>query len=52
MTPREDKCLIDSGASKHMTGQNKTLPKLEEKNSLQKVSLKGDYQYPIKGIGE
>ena len=35
-----------------MTGQKKILSKLEEKNSLQKVTLGDDYQYPIKGIGE
>ena len=35
-----------------MTGQKKTLSRLEEKNSPQKVSLGDDYQYPIKGIGE
>ena len=35
-----------------MTGHKKTLSKLEEKNSTQKVSLGYDYQYPIKGIGE
>ena len=35
-----------------MTGQKKTLSKLEEKNSPRKVSLGDDYQYPIKGIGE
>ena len=35
-----------------MAGQKKTLSKLEEKNSPQKVSLGDDYQYPIKGIGE
>ena len=52
MTPGEDTWLIDSGASKHITGQKKTLSKLEEKNSPQKVSLRDDYQYPIKGIGE
>ena len=52
MTPREDTWLIDSGASKHMTGQKKTLSKLEEKNSPKKVSLGDEYQYPIKGIGE
>ena len=33
VTPGEDTWLIDSGASKHMTGQKKTLSKLEEKNS-------------------
>ena len=35
-----------------MTGQNKTLSKLEEKSSPQKVSLGDDYQYLIKGVGE
>ena len=29
VTPGEDTWLIDSGASKHMTGQKKTLSKLE-----------------------
>ena len=52
MTPREDTWLIDSGSSKHMAGQKKTLSKLEEKNSPQEVSLGDDYQYPIKRIGE
>ena len=35
-----------------MTWQKKTLSKLEEKNSPQKLSLGDDYHYPIKGIGE
>ena len=35
-----------------MMGQNKTLSKLEEKSSPQKVSLGYYYQYPIKGVGE
>ena len=52
MKPGEDTWLIDNGASKHMTGQKKTLSRLEEKNSPQKVSLRDDYKYPIKGIGE
>ena len=51
-TPREDTWLIDSGASKHMTGKKTTLSNIEEKNSAQKVSLEDDYKYPIKGIGE
>ena len=42
--------MIDSGASKHMTGKKQTLSRLEENNSSQKVS--DNYQYPIKGIGE
>ena len=36
VTPGEDTWLIDSGASKHMTGQKKTLSKLEEKISPRK----------------
>ena len=39
MTPREDTWFIDSGASKHMTGQKKNMSKVEEKSSPQKVSL-------------
>ena len=52
MTPGSDTWLIDSGASKHMTGQRKTLFSFEERDSPHKVSLGDDYQYPIKGIGE
>ena len=52
VTPGEDTWIIDSGASKHMTGKKQTLSRLEDKNSPQKVSLGDDYQYPIKGIGE
>ena len=52
VTPGEDTWLIYSDASKHMTRQKKTLSKLEEKNSPQKVSLGYDYKYPIKDIGE
>jgi hypothetical protein len=52
VTPGEDTWLIDSGASKHMTGQKNTLSRLIEKDSPQKVSLGDDYQYPIKGMGE
>ena len=39
VTLGEDTWLINSGASNHMTRQNKTLLKLEENNSPQKVSL-------------
>ena len=48
----EDTWIIDSGASKNMTGKKQTLSILEENNSPQKISLGDDYQYPIKGIGE
>ena len=39
VTPGEDTWLIDSCASKHMSGQKKTMSKLEEKISPQKVLL-------------
>ena len=52
VTPGEDTWLIDSGASKHMTGKKTTLSNIEEKNSSQQVSLGDYYQYRIKGIGE
>ena len=48
----EDTWLIDSGASKHMTGQRDILSSLIEKNFPHKVTLRDDYQYPIKGVGK
>ena len=52
VSPGEDTWLIDSGASKHMTGKKNTLSCISEKNFSQKVTLGDDYQYLIKGIGE
>jgi hypothetical protein len=52
VTPGEDTWPIDSGASKHMTGQEDILSSLIEKDFPQKISLGDDYQYPIKGMGE
>jgi hypothetical protein len=52
VSPGEDICLIDSGASNHMTGKKNTLSCVLEKKFSQKVTLGDDYQYPIKGIGE
>jgi hypothetical protein len=52
VTPGEDTWLIDSGASKHMTGKRNILSCIYEKNFSQKVTLGDDYQYPIKGVGE
>jgi hypothetical protein len=48
----EDTWLIDSGASKHMTGQKNILSSLIEKDFPQNISLREDYQCPIKGMGE
>ena len=44
--------LIDSGASKHMTGFKESFVRLPEHESPHKVKLRDDYQYPIKGSGE
>jgi hypothetical protein len=52
ISPGEDTWLIDSGASKHMTGQRDILSFLSENNFSHKVTLGDDYQYPIKGVGE
>jgi hypothetical protein len=52
ITPGEDTWLIDSGASKHMTGQRNIHSCILEKNFSQKVTLGDDYQYTIKGVGE
>ena len=47
-----DTWLIDSGASKHMTGYEDSLSCLLQKDSPRKVKLGDDYQYPIKGTRE
>jgi hypothetical protein len=52
ISPSEDTWLIDSGASKHMTGQRDILSCLTKNNFSQKVTLGDDYQYPIKGVVE
>jgi hypothetical protein len=52
VSPGEDTWLIDSGTSKHMTSQRDILSCLSEKKFSQKVTLRDDYQYPIKGVGE
>ena len=44
--------LINSGASKHMTGFKESFVKLLEHESPHKVKLGDDYLYPIKGSGE
>ena len=44
--------MIDSGASKHMTGFKESLSCLEQKESPHKAILGDDSQYPIKGLGE
>ena len=44
--------IIDSGASKHMLVFKESFVKLSEHESLHKVNLGDDYEYPIKGSGE
>ena len=39
--------LVDSGASKHMTGYKESFVNLSEHESPHKVKLGDDYQYPI-----
>ena len=52
ITHGSDDWLIDSGASKHMTGFKESFVRLSEHESPHKVKLGDDYQYPIKGSGE
>lgn len=52
ITHGSDTWLIDSGASRHMTGNKEALQNLIMKDSLHKVKLGDDSQYPIKGEGE
>ena len=44
--------LVDSGASKNMTGYKESFVNLFEHEPHHKVKLGDDYQYPIKGSGE
>ena len=44
--------IIESGASKQMTGFKESFENLSEHNSPHKVKLGNDYQYPIRGSGE
>ena len=43
ITPGENTWIIDSGASKHMTGQRNILSCISEKKFSQKVTLGDDY---------
>jgi hypothetical protein len=52
ITYGSDTWLVDSGASKNMTGYKDSLSDLVQKDSPHKVNLGDDYQYPIKGVRE
>jgi hypothetical protein len=43
--------LVDSGASRHMTGSQKSLTSLTEKNSRLQVELGDNAKYAVKGVG-
>ena len=45
-----DTWLIDSGASRHMTGYRKLLFDLEKKESSQNVILGDDVRYAVRGL--
>ena len=51
ITHRSNDRLVDSGASKHMTGYKESFINMSEHESPHKVKLGDDYQYPIKGSG-
>jgi hypothetical protein len=42
--------LVDSGASRHMKGSQKSLTRLTEENSRLQVELV-DNEYAVKGVG-
>ena len=46
-----DTWLIDSGASKHMTGYKENLSEVVEKKSYLRVVLGDDANYIVKGFG-
>ena len=53
VSPGNDTWLVDSGASKHMTGYKDSLSCLVQiKESPHKVMIGDNFQYPIKGMGE
>lgn len=51
ITTNSDTWLIDSGASKHMTGYRKALTDLTEKELSIQVELGDNAKYTVKGVG-
>jgi hypothetical protein len=49
---KDDTWIIDSGASRYMTGDEVRLSSLNEKKTSYKVELRDKNTYPIKGIGQ
>jgi hypothetical protein len=50
--PKDDMWIINSGASKHMKGDQDSLSNLNEKNTSYKTELGDKNTYPIEGIGQ
>jgi hypothetical protein len=48
----DDKWIIDSGASRHMTGDQARLSNLNEKKTSYKVELVDKSTYPVEGFGQ
>jgi hypothetical protein len=51
-TLEDDMWIIDSGASRHMTGDQARLSNLNENKTSYKVELGDKNTYPVKGIGQ
>jgi hypothetical protein len=51
-TIEDDMWIIDSGASRHMTGDQARLSNLNEKKTLYKVELGDKITYPVEGFGQ
>jgi uncharacterized protein YjhX (UPF0386 family) len=51
-TIEDDMWIIDSGASRHMTGDQARLSNLNEKNTSYKVRLGDKTTYPVEGFGQ
>jgi hypothetical protein len=51
-TIEDDMWIIDSGASRHMTGNQARLSNLNEKMTSYKVDLGEKITYPVKGFGK
>ena len=51
-TIEDDMWIIDSGASRHMTGDQARLSNLNEKKTSYKVELGDKTTYPVEGFGQ
>ena len=51
-TIEDDMWIIDSGASRHMTGDQVRISNMNEKRTSYKVELGDKNTYPVEGIGQ